>query len=106
MSTAIRIAWVVYGIYQLLLAVGSFPFGSLAALVFWGAAVGTVAFFLARSSMAAYVSAVLTAVGPFVVNAAEPHLFGPVYLTGNLLVAILMAWLALVLGRRRALDRF
>ena len=106
MTTAIRFAWVVYGIYQLLLAVGSFSFGSLAALVFWGAAVGTVAFFLARSSMAAYVSAALTAVGPFVVNAAEPHLFGPVYLTGNLLAAILMAWLALILGRRRAAERF
>lgn len=106
MSAAIRIAWVVFGIYQLLLALESFQYGSLTALVFWGAAVGTVAFFLARSTTAAYVSAALTAVGPLVVNAVEPHLFGAVYLAVNLLVAVLMAWLALVLGRRRAAERF
>lgn len=106
MTIAIRIAWVVFGIYQLLLALGSFPFSVLAALLFWGAGAGTLALFVARSSVAAYVSAALTAIGPFVVNAAQPQTFGPVYLAGNALLAILMAWLALVLERRRAAARF
>lgn len=106
MIIAIRIAWAVYGIYQLLLALGSFPYSALAALLFWGAGAGTLAMFVARSSIAAYVAAALTALGPFVVNTGEPHLFGPVYLAGNVLVAILMAWLALVLERHRAAARF
>ncbi|SDB92006.1 hypothetical protein GA0111570_108146 [Raineyella antarctica] len=101
MTVVIRIAWVVFGLYQLLMALGSFPFGLLGALAFWGAAAGTIAFFAARSVTSAYVAGALSALGPFLVNTSHPQLFGPVYLTVNLLVAILMAWLAFVHERRR-----
>lgn len=106
MNLAIRVAWALFGLYQLLLAVGSFSWSVLGALVFWGAAVGTLAFFLRHSVVGAYVAAVLTALGPLVVDLAGRHPFGPVYLAVNLLVAILMAWLALVHERRRAAEQY
>lgn len=103
MTVAIRIAWVLYGLYQLLMALGAFPYSPLAALVLGGAAVGTMALFLARSVVGGYVAAGLTALAPFVVNAtAGDRMFGTVWLAANVLVAILMAWLAHLLGREQA----
>lgn len=106
MTALIRTAWVLYGLYQLLMALGAFPYSPLAALVLAGAAAGTIALFLARSRGAGFVSAALTGLAPFVVNATSEQLFGPVWLTGNLLVAILMGGLAQVLHRRRALGSY
>ncbi|QGF24866.1 hypothetical protein [Raineyella fluvialis] len=36
MTFAIRVAWFVYGIYALLLAIGSFSYSLVGALAFWG----------------------------------------------------------------------
>ena len=106
MTALIRLAWVLYGLYQLLMALGAFPYSPLAALVLAGAASGTIALFLARSRVAGFVSAGLTALAPFVVNATGEQLFGPMWLTGNLLVAILMAGLVQVLHQRRAAGSY
>ncbi|WOQ18402.1 hypothetical protein [Raineyella sp. W15-4] len=107
MTLAIRIAWLVYGLYALLLAVGSFSFSLWAALVFWGAAVGVVAYFLARSVTGAYVAAALIAIGPLVINVtSRSPVFGVVYLVLNAFLAMVMGWLAYVARRRADAARY
>ncbi|WOP18369.1 hypothetical protein [Raineyella sp. LH-20] len=107
MTVAIRVAWAVYGLYALLLAVGSFSFSLWAALVFWAAAVGVVAYVLARSVSGAYAAAALVAVGPLVVNlTAGSSPFGVVYLVVNAALAIVMGWLAHVARRRAVAARY
>jgi hypothetical protein len=59
-----------------------------------------------RSTIGGYVGALLTGLGPFVVNAAGEQFFGAPYLAGNLLVAVLMAWAANVYVRRRAAEAY
>ncbi|MEA5154677.1 hypothetical protein [Raineyella sp.] len=107
MTLAIRVAWLVYGLYALLLAVGSFSVSLWAALLFWGAAVGVVAYVLARSIAGAYVAAALIAIGPLVVNAtSRSALFGVVYLVVNAALAAVMGWLAYVARRRADAGRY
>ncbi len=107
MTVANKAAWLVYGGYALLLAVGSFSFSLLAALVFWGAAVGVVAYFVAHRVVGAYVAAALVALGPVVVDlTAGSRPFGAVYLVVNAALAAAMTALAAVARRRAEAERY
>ncbi len=106
MTVAIRVLWMVFALYQLLLAVGVFSLSLGSALVFWGAAVGALAFVVGRSAKGAYVSSALTAVGPFLVSGVAQESGGIVYVAVNILVAILMGWLAHHYQRRRQAESF
>ncbi|QGF24865.1 hypothetical protein [Raineyella fluvialis] len=65
-----------------------------------------MAHLLTRSTPAAYIAAALIAFGPLVVDTGTSRPFGAVYLATNLLVAIVLAWLAHVAQRRRLAQKY
>ena len=91
LGTAIRIGWVLYGVFLLLMAVGAFGYSLWAALAYWGAAAGAAVFLLARWLPGAYVSAVLAVLGPFLVNLSVPGTFGLGWVVGTTVVAVVLA---------------
>ncbi len=106
LGTVVRIGWVLYGLFLLLMAVGAFGYSLWAALALWGAVAGAGAFLLARWLPGVYVAAGLAILAPLLVNLSVPHAFGLGWVVGNTVVAAVLAMVArwAELKRREELD--